>query len=451
MNIVILAAGKGTRMRSNVPKVLHQIAGKPLLAYVLDTARTLNPTKLIVVVGHGADRIRRAFPENDIHFVSQTSQLGTGHAVLQAVPLLDDAYPTLILYGDVPLTQTQTLRTLVNAAGDSRFGILTAKLDNPDGYGRIVRQQGKVVRVVEQQDASLSEREISEINTGILVCPTVQLKKWLSNLSNHNAQGEYYLTDLVHCAVTENMRVISSEPERLWEIFGVNSKIQLAELERLLQSLHARKLLDEGITLIDPLRIDVRGSLNCGQDVVIDIGCIFEGDVTLEEGVHIGPYCTIRNSHIGKAAQVFAYSHLDSAKVGADARIGPYARLRPGTELAEHTHVGNFVEIKNSYLGSGSKANHLAYIGDATVGRAVNIGAGTITCNYDGVHKHRTVIEDHAFIGSDTQLVAPVTVGEGATIGAGTTLTKNAPAHKLTVSRAKQTTLENWSGPKPKK
>lgn len=438
-------------MRSDKPKVLHQLAGKPLLAYVLDTARVLCPSKLIVVVGHGADMIRAAFPEPDIHFVVQTSQLGTGHAVLQAVPELDDAHPTLILYGDVPLTQTQTLRTLVSAAGDSRFGILTAKLDNPDGYGRIVRQQGKVVRVVEQKDANLNEREITEVNTGIVVCPTLQLKTWLSRLSNKNAQGEYYLTDLVSCAVADNMRVISSEPERSWEILGVNSKIQLAELERLLQSFHARKLLNEGITLIDPLRIDIRGVLDCGQDVVIDIGCIFEGHVSLEDGVHIGPYCTIRNSHIAKAAQIFAYSHLDGVKVGANAHIGPYARLRPGTELAEQTHIGNFVEVKNSYLGSGTKANHLAYIGDATVGQEVNIGAGTITCNYDGVNKHRTIIEDNAFIGSDTQLVAPVTVGKGATIGAGTTLTKNAPADKLTLSRVKQTSLDNWSRPKPKK
>ena len=455
MNIVILAAGMGKRMYSRLPKTLHTLAGQSLLSYVLKTAQTLQPKKIIVVIGHEAEKIRahitECFPAHPIHFVVQSEQLGTGHAVMQAIPELDETQPTLVLYGDVPLIQESTLRQLIHAAGNEHFALLTTYLDNPNGYGRIVREQEKIVRIVEQKDASPSELAIKEINTGILVCPTRQLKQWLGGLSNNNAQGEYYLTDLVACAANSRITIVSGQVQHAWEILGVNNKTQLAELERLLQSFRAQQLLDAGVTLIDPQRIDIRGTLHCDQDVVIDVGCIFEGEVHLGEGVHIGPYAFIRNSQIASGSQIFAYSHIDGAKVGNAARIGPYARLRPGSELDSCVHIGNFVEIKNSQLGIGSKANHLAYIGDATVGRAVNIGAGTITCNYDGVHKHRTIIEDEAFIGSDTQLVAPVTVGRGATLGAGTTLTKDAPAEKLTLSRARQMTVDSWQKPQAKK
>ena len=455
MNIVILAAGMGKRMHSRLPKTLHTLAGRSLLSHVLKTAQALQPKKIIVVIGHEAEKIRThitdCFTTDTIHFVIQSEQLGTGHAVMQAIPELDETQPTLVLYGDVPLIQESTLRQLIQAAGNENFALLTTYLDNPNGYGRIIREQEKIVRITEQKDASVSELTIKEINTGILICPTHQLKKWLASLSNNNAQGEYYLTDLVACAANSGMTIVSGHVQYAWEILGVNNKTQLAELERLLQSFRAQQLLDAGVTLIDPQRIDIRGTLQCDQDVVIDVGCIFEGEVHLGEGVHIGPYTFIRNSQIAEGSQIFAYSHIDGAKVGSATRIGPYARLRPGSKLDSGVHIGNFVEIKNSQFGIGSKANHLAYIGDATVGRAVNIGAGTITCNYDGVHKHKTIIEDEAFIGSDTQLVAPVTVGRGATLGAGTTLTKDAPAEKLTISRARQITLDNWQKPQTKK
>lgn len=455
MNIVILAAGMGKRMYSKLPKTLHTLAGQSLLSYVIKTAQALQPKKIIVVIGHEAEKIRAhiadCFSTQAIHFVMQSEQLGTGHAVMQAIPELDETQPTLVLYGDVPLIQENTLRQLIHAAGNKNFALLTTYLDDPNGYGRIVREQEKIVRIVEQKDASPSELAIKEVNTGILVCPTRQLKQWLAGLSNNNAQGEYYLTDLVACAANSGMTIVSGQVQHAWEILGVNNKTQLAELERLLQSFRAQQLLDAGVTLIDPQRIDIRGTLRCDQDVVIDVGCIFEGEVHLGEGVHIGPYTFIRNSQIASGSEIFAYSHIDGAKIGSATRIGPYARLRPGSELDSCVHIGNFVEIKNSQLGIGSKANHLAYIGDATVGRAVNIGAGTITCNYDGVHKHKTIIEDEAFIGSDTQLVAPVTVGRGATLGAGTTLTKDAPAEKLTLSRARQMTVDSWQKPPAKK
>ncbi|SPA28361.1 bifunctional: N-acetyl glucosamine-1-phosphate uridyltransferase (N-terminal); glucosamine-1-phosphate acetyl transferase (C-terminal) [Cupriavidus taiwanensis] len=448
MNIVILAAGMGKRMYSDLPKVLHPVAGRPMLAHVLDTARALSPSRLVVVVGHGAARVREAVAADDVAFAEQAQQLGTGHAVMQALPLLDDNQPTLVLYGDVPLTSAATLQALVAEAGAQRFGVLTVEMPDPTGYGRIVRDAaGSIVRIVEQKDASEAEKAIREINTGIIVCPTGHLRKWLSTLRNDNAQGEYYLTDTVERAVADGVETVSAQPAAVWETLGVNSKLQLAEVERIHQGNQARRLLEAGVTLLDPARIDVRGELSCGRDVTIDVGCVFEGRVHLEDGVRIGAHCVIRNSTVGAGAQVQPFCHVDEARIGPAGRIGPYARLRPGTELGEDVHIGNFVEVKNAQVAAHSKANHLAYVGDATVGSRVNIGAGTITCNYDGVNKHRTVIEDDVFIGSDTQLVAPVTVRRGATLGAGTTLTKEAPADKLTLSRAKQLTIDAWQRP----
>lgn len=448
MNIVILAAGMGKRMHSALPKVLHPLAGKPLLAHVIDTARTLEPAALVVVIGHGADQVRTAVGGADIAFAEQAQQLGTGHAVMQAMPLLDDAVPTLVLYGDVPLTTAATLQRLLSSAGHNRLGILTVEMDDPTGYGRIVRDAaGRIARIVEQKDATETQRQIREINTGIMVCPTAQLRKWLQALRNDNAQGEYYLTDIVEQAAAEHVEIVSAHPDQLCETLGVNSKTQLAELERTHQQNLAARLLESGVTLLDPARLDIRGHLACGRDVVIDVNCIFEGHVAIGDGARIGANCVIRDAVIGAGAHVLPFCHIDQATVGADSRIGPYARLRPGTTLGEDVHVGNFVEVKNSQIAAHSKANHLAYVGDATVGERVNIGAGTITCNYDGANKFRTIIEDDAFIGSDTQLVAPVTVGRGATLGAGTTLTKNAPPDRLTVSRARQVTIENWTRP----
>lgn len=448
MNIVILAAGMGKRMHSDLPKVLHPLAGRPLLAHVLDTARSLSPTRLVVVVGHGAERVRDAVSAPDVAFALQQQQLGTGHAVMQALPLLNPDEPTLVLYGDVPLTRADTLARLVALAGAGRFGILTVEMDDPTGYGRIVRDEsGDIVRIVEQKDASDAERAIREINTGIIVCPTGRLSQWLQTLRNDNAQGEYYLTDTVERAVADGVEVVASQPDALWETLGVNSKVQLAELERLHQRNLAQRLLEAGVTVLDPARLDIRGELTCGRDVTIDVGCVFEGRVHLADGVQIGPHCVIRDSEIGSGARIQPFCHIEQASVGADSRIGPYARLRPGTELAQDVHIGNFVEVKNSRIAAHSKANHLAYVGDATVGARVNIGAGTITCNYDGVNKSRTVIEDDAFIGSDSQLVAPVTVGRGATLGAGTTLTKDAPPGQLTISRARQMTVPGWQRP----
>ena len=438
----------GKRMHSDLPKVLHPVAGRPMLAHVIDTARTLSPSRLVVVVGHGAGHVRKAVAADDVTFAEQAQQLGTGHAVMQALPQLDDSQPTLVLYGDVPLTTAATLKSLVEEAGNSRFGVLTVEMPDPTGYGRIVRDAaGSIVRIVEQKDASEAVRAIREINTGIIVCPTGHLRRWLSTLRNDNAQGEYYLTDTVERAAADGVEIVSAQPAALWETLGVNSKVQLAEVERIHQRNQAQRLLEAGVTLADPARIDVRGELTCGRDVSIDVGCVFEGRVHLGDGVQIGANCVVRNATIDAGAQVQPFCHIDSAKIGADGRIGPYARLRPGTELGEDVHIGNFVEVKNSQVAAHSKANHLAYVGDATVGSRVNIGAGTITCNYDGANKFRTVIEDDVFIGSDTQLVAPVTVRRGATIGAGTTLTKEAPADKLTLSRAKQMTVAAWQRP----
>ena len=447
MNVVILAAGMGKRMQSDLPKVLHALAGKPLLSHVIDTARQLSPSRCCVVYGHGGDKVPTQLAADDLQFVLQEPQLGTGHAVMQAVSKLNEDQPTLVLYGDVPLTSVVTLRALTEKAGKDKLAILTIAMDDPTGYGRIVREQNKIVRIVEQKDATDLERQIREVNTGILVAPTRQLKDWLARLSNHNAQGEYYLTDIIALAVKDNVVIESTQPNHAWETLGVNSKVQLAELERIHQLNLAQQLLEQGVTLADPARIDIRGELHCARDVSIDVGCVFEGQVHISQGVSIGAYCVIKNSRIADNANIKPFTHIDEASVGSDSQIGPYARLRPGTTLGSDVHVGNFVEIKNSEFGAHSKANHLAYVGDTTVGARVNIGAGTITCNYDGANKHRTVIEDDAFIGSDTQLVAPVTVGKGATIGAGTTLTKDAPPDSLTVSRARQTSIAGWQRP----
>ena len=453
MNVVILAAGMGKRMQSALPKVLHPLAGKPLLQHVIDTARRLSPSKLCVIYGHGGAAVPEmvaglaADGQVPIDTALQQPQLGTGHAVQQAVPQIDENVATLVLYGDVPLTTEASLRRLVEAAGNDKLGILTVEQANPFGLGRIVREGGRIVRIVEEKDASEAERAIREINSGIMVVPTRHLKRWLSALSNNNAQGEYYLTDIVAQAVSENVPVTSVSASAEWEVAGVNSKVQLAELERRHQLNIANALLEKGVTLMDPARIDVRGELICGRDVVIDVGCVFEGRVELADGVKVGPHCVLVNATVAAGAQIKPFCHIEDAVVGAQSQIGPYARLRPGTELGEDVHIGNFVEVKNSTVAAHSKANHLAYVGDATVGSRVNIGAGTITCNYDGANKFRTVIEDDAFIGSDSQLVAPVTVGKGATLGAGTTLTKDAPAGKLTISRPKQMTIENWTRP----
>jgi bifunctional UDP-N-acetylglucosamine pyrophosphorylase/glucosamine-1-phosphate N-acetyltransferase len=453
MNVVILAAGMGKRMRSALPKVLHPLAGKPLLSHVLDTARSLSPSTLCVVYGHGGEAVPETVKADDLIFVKQEPQLGTGHAVMQAVPHLDDSVPTLVLYGDVPLTTAQSLAQLLDNAGTEKLAILTVELQDPTGYGRIVRdaKSGDITRIVEQKDASETERSILEVNTGIMAIPTAHLKRWLGTLSNNNAQQEYYLTDIVARAVADGVPVVSAQPSAVWETLGVNSKVQLAELERIHQANIAQKLLEDGVTLLDPARIDVRGELVCGRDVVIDVNCIFEGKVDIEDGAHIGANCIIKNTRIAKGASIKPFCHIENSVIGAEAQVGPYARLRPGTTLGEDVHIGNFVEVKNSQIAAHSKANHLAYVGDTDVGSRVNIGAGTITCNYDGANKFRTVIEDDAFIGSDTQLVAPVRVGKGATLGAGTTLTKDAPEGKLTLSRGKQVTIDNWKRPVKKK
>ena len=452
MNIVILAAGMGKRMNSDLPKVLHPLAGKSLLGHVVDTARTLDPQRLVVVYGHGGEQVQAAFAgQTDVQWALQSPQLGTGHAVAQAVPMLVDDVPTLILYGDVPLVKASTLQRLAEAAKGGKLALLSQHVADPTGYGRVVRDAaGNVSRIVEQKDADAETLKINEINTGILVCPTGPLKRWLTALKNDNAQGEYYLTDVIAAAVADGTGVVTAHPDAEWETLGVNSKTQLAFLERRHQRNLADRLTDSGVMLADPDRIDIRGTLECGRDVSIDVGCVFEGTVRLGKGVKIGPNCVLKDCTLADGTQVQAMSVIDSAEVGAQGRIGPFARLRPGTKLGEDSHIGNFVELKNATTGTGSKINHLSYVGDAEIGSRVNIGAGTITCNYDGVNKHKTIIEDDVFVGSDSQLVAPVTVRRGATLAAGTTLTREAPADSLTLSRVPQTTKSEWKRPQRK-
>ncbi|MCS6785973.1 MAG: bifunctional UDP-N-acetylglucosamine diphosphorylase/glucosamine-1-phosphate N-acetyltransferase GlmU [Thiobacillaceae bacterium] len=449
--IVILAAGRGTRMKSDLPKVLHPLAGRPLIQHVLAAADSLGPERICVVYGHGGETLPQAIRRPDLLWVRQEPQLGTGHAVQQAAPHLREDAVVLILYGDVPLIRAETLQEMVLIAREGAIALLTVRLDNPAGYGRIVRNgRGEIERIVEHKDASPEELAIDEVNTGILCLPAAKLKRWLADLSNDNAQGEYYLTDVIGMAAREGERILPCHPASVWEVLGVNSRQQLAELERMHQRNLAEALMAQGVTLIDPARIDVRGSLQCGRDVLIDVGCIFEGRVVLGDNVKVGAYSVLKDVEVAHGAEVLAFCHIEGARIGPQARVGPYARIRPGTELDAEVQIGNFVEIKNSQVGFNSKINHLSYVGDAYVGRKVNIGAGTITCNYDGANKHRTVIEDEAFIGSDSQLVAPVTVGRGATLGAGTTLTRDAPPGELTLSRVRQFTIPGWQRPKKK-
>ena len=452
LQVVILAAGQGKRMHSDLPKVLHPLAGRPLLRHVVDTARRLKPDALCVVIGHGAEVIRETFPDKGITWAVQEQQLGTGHAVMQALPHLKGEGPVLVLYGDVPMIAEDTLQGLVAAAGEEALALLTQFLDRPTGYGRIVRgADARVSRIVEEKDATDAEREIREVNTGILVAPRARLASWLSGLRNENAQGEYYLTDVIAAAVADHVAVEVRNPRFAYECLGVNSKLELAHLERQYQRNEADRLLAAGVGLADPTRIDIRGTLDCGRDVAIDVNCIFEGRVRLGDGVRVGPHCVLRDVEVGAGTEIKPFSHLEETRIGANARIGPYARTRPGTALADDVHIGNFVEVKASTFGTGSKANHLAYVGDSTVGSGVNIGAGTITCNYDGANKHRTVIEDDVHIGSDVQLIAPVTVGKGATIGAGATISKDVPPGGLTLTEKKQVTKPDWQRPKKRK
>ena len=447
LNIVILAAGKGTRMHSNMPKVLHEIGGKPILAHVIACAKALKPQKIIVVYGYGGAIVREAFAHENIIWVNQAEQHGTGHAMQQAVAHLDADANTLILLGDVPLVDAEACKKLV-AEAHNKLAILSFNKPDPTGYGRIIRNNNLVSAIIEHKDATEAQRKIVEVNTGIMAMPNVHLIKWLLQLTNNNAQGEYYLTDIVEFAVQDKIDVVAEITADEWSVTGINSKTDLSNIEREFQNRVAQKLLQQGVTLKDASRLDVRGVLNCGRDVEIDVNCVFEGEVTLGDNVKIAANCVIKNAHIENSTHILPFTHIDNAHIGENCRIGPYARIRPGTTLAAETHIGNFVELKNAQVDIGSKINHLSYVGDTTIGKNVNIGAGTITCNYDSVNKHRTVIEDDVFVGSDTQLVAPVTIGKNATIAAGSTITKNVPADGLTVCRAKeQKTYPNWKRP----
>lgn len=447
LDIVILAAGKGTRMRSQTPKVLHTLAGKPMVEHVLETASGLCPDRTHVVIGHGAEQLREALADSGVNFAVQAEQKGTGHAVAQALEHLGSG-KVAILYGDVPLLQRESLRELLSHVDEQHMGLLTVSLDNPSGYGRIVRNDaGDAVAIVEQKDANSAQLAITECNTGIMAMTSAQLKRWLPQLSAENAQGEYYLTDVIAMAADEGIKVCTAQPATAVEVEGVNNRAQMARLERAYQQQLADKLMEQGVALADPARLDVRGRLSCGHDVFIDVGCVFEGDVELGEGVRIGPYCVIKNSTIGAESVVDTHSVIDSTVAAGLNQIGPFARLRPGTRLAVKAKVGNFVETKNADVGEGSKINHLSYVGDARLGRDVNVGAGTITCNYDGANKHLTEIGDNAFIGSNTALVAPVTVGKGATIGAGSTIAKDVTDYALAVTRGRQLEKIDWLRP----
>ena len=450
---IILAAGQGTRMRSSKPKVLHKIADRALLHHVYDTSSQLENNSTVIIYGHGGEQVKNELQELDANWVEQKQQLGTGHAVQQAESYINDRDKVLILYGDVPLLKKSTIDSLLENVSKTSIGLLTVELENPTGYGRIVRDdKGSVVKIVEEKDTNDDEKLITEGNTGIIATPGDLLKQWLSQLENSNAQKEFYLTDIIEMAVKDGIEVKTNHPETQDEVLGVNDRCQLAHLERVYQLEQAEKLMLHGVTLRDPARIDVRGCFDkLGQDIEIDINVIFEGTNRIGNNVTIGANCSLKNAVIADNVVILANCIIEDAVVGESSRIGPYARLRPQAELANEVHIGNFVEIKKSTVATGSKINHLSYIGDATIGSKVNIGAGTITCNYDGVNKFRTVIEDGAFIGSDTQLIAPVTVGKGATIGAGSTITKDTPEQQLTLSRAKQMTLSNWQRPEKKK
>ncbi len=462
VDVVIMAAGKGTRMKSKLPKVLHALAGRALLAHVVDTASQLQPRNVVVITGHGAIEVEAATAgyicagaDFSINFARQEPQLGTGHAVQQALPLLGDDGVVVVLSGDVPLTQADTLRQLIAVGGGDKLALLTLELPDPTGYGRIVRSgagEGDAVQaIVEHKDASDTQRAIREIYSGIMAVPAAPLRRWLARLDNKNAQAEYYLTDIVKMAVADGVPVVAHKISDEVQVAGVNSPVQLAALERAFQQRNALSLMEQGVRLADPARLDVRGSLQCGQDVSIDVNCVFAGDVALGDGVQIGAHCVIANARIGAGAVIHPFTHIDGEKlgvtVGAGSLIGPFARLRPGAQLGAEVHIGNFVEVKNATLANGAKANHLTYLGDATVGERVNIGAGTITANYDGANKHRTVIGDDVHVGSNCVLVAPIHIGAGGTVGGGSTLTKDTPAGALSVARGKQVSIANWSRP----
>lgn len=452
LSVVILAAGQGTRMRSALPKVLHKLADKPLLEHVIDSANELGADDIHVVYGHGGDAVPTALAHCNVDWIKQEQQLGTGHAVAQAIPHVTADKQVLVLYGDVPLTSVAILKNLVEFGRESGFSLLTITLDDSTGYGRIVRDEtGQVVRIVEHKDATEIERQIKEVNTGILCVSREKLAQWLEQLDNNNSQGEFYLTDIIAMAVADGMTIKSTSPADEHEVLGVNNKRQLAELERAFQLNAANQLMDAGVGLRDPARLDIRGKVSCGKDVIIDINVILEGKVEIADNVSIGPNCVISNSRIESGANILANTVIENAVIGADCNVGPYARIRPDTELADGCRVGNFVEIKKAKIGAGSKVNHLSYVGDSIVGKDVNIGAGTITCNYDGANKHLTEIGDGVFVGSDTQLVAPVKIGAGATIGAGSTITKEVDAGSLALSRSKQISKSGWKRPQKKK
>jgi bifunctional UDP-N-acetylglucosamine pyrophosphorylase / glucosamine-1-phosphate N-acetyltransferase len=452
LSVVILAAGQGKRMKSSLPKMLQPLAGRPMLAHVIDMARSLEPENIHVVYGHGGDRVREALKDQPVSWVLQAEQLGTGHAVMQALPHLDDDHLVLILYGDVPLIRRQTLVEFTEPASANAMALLTVMLEDPTGYGRVIRDSGgQVLKIVEEKDASRSEREVRECNSGIMAVPGKQLRKWLGSLKNDNAQGEYYLTDVIGLAVNDKVAIkpfIAASPE---EVLGVNDKVQLAEVEAIRRKLMAKEFMLAGLTLADPARFDVRGAFTHGTDCFIDVNVLMEGTVKIGDRVRIGPNCVIRDTEIGDDTEVFPNCVLDSARIGARCNIGPFARFRPTSTLSDEVHVGNFVEVKNSTLAHGSKANHLTYVGDAQVGSRVNLGAGTIVANYDGANKHRTIVEDDVHTGSNSVLVAPITIGAGATVGAGSTVTKTVPPGKLTVARAKQVTIDGWQRPKKQK
>ncbi len=451
LDILILAAGKGTRMRSDLPKVLHPVGGKALVQHVADTARKVGGEQLLIIVGHGAEKVEEKMAAPDVKFVLQAQQLGTGHAVQQALPHLRNDASVLILYGDVPLTKAETLQKLIAKVSDHQMGLLTVNMQNPTGYGRIVRDaNNKVIAIVEHKDASDEQKKITEINTGIMAVKAKHLQKWLPQLSNNNAQGEYYLTDIIAMAKADGIAIEVEQPDAVEEVEGINNRQQQAALERFYQQQKANELMVAGVTLLDPARIDIRGNLTCGRDVVIDVNCVFEGDVVLGDGVVIEPNCVIINSKIGNQTQIKSFSHIEDSTLAANCDIGPYARLRPGTDLADDVKIGNFVETKKAVIAKGSKVNHLSYIGDAIVGSKVNVGAGTITCNYDGVNKFKTEIGDNAFIGSNSALVAPVKIGANSTVGAGSVITKNTDENDLAIARSQQRNIKGWERPKKK-
>lgn len=451
MSVVILAAGKGTRMYSDIPKVLHLLAGKPLILHVIDHVRQLSARQIYLVHGHGGDQLRQQLADVPVQWVEQSEQLGTGHAVQQAAEFFNDDERVLILYGDVPLISLDTLQRLCQACPAGGVGLLTAQLADASGYGRILRQQGRIVGIIEHKDASETQRQISEINTGVMVAFGADLKRWLSQLTRHNSQGEYYLTDIIALAHQQGREITAVHPAQFSEVQGVNDCYQLAQLERVYQMQQAQQLMLAGVTLRDPARFDLRGELQAGRDVDIDINVLLEGQVVLGNRVKIGAGCVIKNCVIGDNCEISPYTVMENTSLAAECTVGPFARLRPGTQLAQAAHVGNFVEMKKARLGRGTKAGHLSYLGDAQIGDNVNIGAGTITCNYDGANKHQTVIGDDVFVGSDSQLVAPVTVAAGATIGAGTTVTHDIQQNELVISRVAQQHIQGWQRPKKQK